>query len=253
VSLQDEDLSHADFTNANLNDANLSNCNLQDATFALATLVGANLSGVDAARTDFRSADFTESNLSYGSFVRCKMHNIEAQATVLENTFINRTWFTGANFQSAEFVNVTWNTWGSFCRGIVLPQFNPNQIQRGHDCNDIIAGLFLYEFPEDFEMRQICEFIVSRLFHRCWHDLVERMLKHYEHRIPDLENAFAKYPKWRALERWQFAYETYFYEDMDDFLKLRESKYFELFPGVIRQLIRGERERRGLLKVEPIQ
>jgi hypothetical protein len=40
---------------------------------------------------------------------------------------------------------------------------------------------------------------------------------------------------------------------MDDFLKLRESKYFELFPGVIRQLIRGERERRGLLKVEPIQ
>lgn len=195
-----------DFAGTDLRGVDLSGEDLSGYIFVDATLSGADLSEAHGVGVDFRCANLRGARLHNVHFHRSDFSAANMQGVELSGT-IERSMALAADLADATFHELTWDASGSRTRGIRLPDFDPASVQRAHGDHDFCAQLLLWEFPGDFEILQIVEHIKARML-QCYFGLVERVLTVYPHRVADIEAAWAKYPKWVALERWSFVKEA---------------------------------------------
>ncbi len=202
ADLSGEDLEGADLTGADLRGAKLFKTNLKYATLYRAKLRGAELSHLELNHTDFCGAILDGSHIIETDFATSDFSVANCIGLHLENVTLSRARLLSANFTDATFQKVVWDTTGSRTRGIRLPSFDPSEIERGFACNDAVAKLIMWEFPDDLEMQMFAESIIARQLD-CYDGVLGRMEEALPHRIEDLENVFAKYnDTWTLLDRW---------------------------------------------------
>lgn len=241
--LSGEDLNHANFAYANLENANLSGANLHLARMAGANLKGANLTGVKGSRVDLCNAKMAgvivaDTKLDRWDFTGCNFDD-----ALLKNLYISYVRFIGADMRNAKFKRLVWRTTGWQTRGILLPPFDPNELIEAHDCHDTIAHLFMWEFPDDLEMRQIAEFIKARLFFGCWANGIQRWEEVYPHRLDEIEAMFHKYDdNWKLHKRYISGRETLRCKSLKDWESLVYSPFYSDFKTEYDKMIRWARE-----------
>ena len=202
TDLSGEDLEGADLTGADLRGAKLFKTNLKYATLYRAKLRGAELSHLELNHTDFCGAILDESHIIETDFAFSNLSIASCIGIHLENTTLSRARLLSANFTDATFQKVVWDTTGSRTRGIRLPSFDPSELELGFACNDAVAKLIMWEFPDDLEMQMFAESIIARQLD-CYDGVLGRMEEALPHRLGDLEKAFAKYnDTWTLLDRW---------------------------------------------------
>ena len=255
ADLSGEDLSDWCLFGADLQRANLSGANLKQTKLCRANLRDADLSGTMLDHTDLCGAMMDGCKLTDSKLTRTDLSATSMRGTEIRNVWIERTFLRGADLTDATFNNVCWNTNGGRTRGIKLPAFDPaelsclrppgydlGQVSYGYHCHDVIAHMIMYEFPDDLEMRQFAEFILSKLF-PCWEGCVERMERAHPHRIDDLVAVLGKYnDTWHMLDRWELAKAIYHHKSLDDLLALRESTYYQVFADEIENKIKIARK-----------
>lgn len=202
VDLSDENLEGSDLTGADLRGAKLFKTNLKYATLYRAKLRDAELSHLKLDHTDFCQAILDGSHIIDTNFAASNFSVASCIGIHLENSKMSGSRLLSANFTDATFHKVVWNTKGSRTRGIRLPSFDPSELEHGYACNDAVAKLIIWEFPDDLEMRMFAESIIARQLD-CYDGGLGRMEEALPHRLDDLENVFAKYnDTWTLLDRW---------------------------------------------------
>lgn len=223
------DLSGQDLDGWNLVRADLRGANLRGATGRNVDLTGANLNGAVLEDLTLDRWDLTGASLRDA---RLKNMTVSFEAE-----------FVGVDLRGADLDGVEWRINGWRSRGILLPEFRPQNLSAAYDNNFAVARLLETEFsPDDFEVRQIIEFILSMRF-PCWEGFRERMEGHFPHRIPDVLTAFGRYPTWLLVERWDLARVFCVCRDLVDLVALRESSHYKLFGDVVERRIKTGREK----------
>ena len=218
--LEGEDLRKQFLVGSDLSGANLRKANLRGADLSLCNLDGSDLNGADLKGAKLNSATVRDADL--------RLVNLDTTECL------------GTDMSGSEADGIKWNTNGSRTRGIILPNFDPATITGGNDCHDTVAALLIREFPDDIEIRQIAEFILSRLF-PCWNGLVVRMGRAHENRTDDLESCFGRYnEKWGLLDRWELAKAEAACESPEDYGHLSDLPFYPRFKGYIDWRIRIE-------------
>ena len=202
ADLSGENLEGADLTGADLKGAKLFKTNLKYATLYRAKLRGAELSHLELDHTDFCQAILDGSHIIDTDFAASNFSVASCIGIHLENSKMSSSRLLSADFTDATFYKVVWNTKGSRTRGIRLPSFDPSELKHGYACNDAVAKLIMWEFPDDLEMQMFAESIIARQLD-CYDGVLRRMEEALPHRLGDLENVFAKYnDTWSLLDRW---------------------------------------------------
>ena len=202
TDLSGEDLEGADLTGADLRGAKLFKTNLKYATLYRAKLRDAELSHLELDHTDFCGVILDGSHIFETDFAASNFSVASCIGVHLENATLSKARLLSADFTDATFHKVVWDTTGSRTRGIRLPSFDPSEFKLGFACNDAVAKLIMWEFPDDLEMQMFSESIIARQL-ACYDGVLGRMEEVLPHRLGDLENIFAKYnDTWSLLDRW---------------------------------------------------
>ncbi len=246
ADLSGEDLEGADLTGADLRGAKLFKTNMKYATLYRAKLRGAELSHLELDHTDFCGAILDGSHIIETDFAASDFSVANCIGVHLENSKMSGSRLLSADFTDATFHKVVWNTKGSRTRGIRLPSFNPSELERGYACNDAVAKLIMWEFPDDLEMQMFAESIIARQLD-CYDGVLGRMEEALPHRIEDLENVFAKYnDTWTLLDRWNLHKLLKKCSTVEEAEELRSLPLYQKHPwpvdGKIKQLKALERE-----------
>ena len=246
ADLSGEDLEGADLTGADLRGAKLFKTNLKYATLYRAKLRGAELSYLELDHTDFCGAILDGSHIFETDFVASNFSVVNFIGVHLENSKMSGSRLLSADFTDATFQKVVWNTKGSRTRGIRLPSFDPSELERGYACNDAVAKLIMWEFPDDLEMQMFAESIIARQMD-CYDGVLGRMEEALPHRLGDLENVFAKYnDTWTLLDRWNLHKLLKKCSTVEEAEELKSLPVYQKHPwpvdGKIKQLKALERE-----------
>ena len=246
ADLSGEDLEGADLTGADLRGAKLFKTNLKYATLYRAKLRGAELSHLELNHTDFCGAILDGSHIIETDFAASDFSVANCIGVHLENSKLSGSRLLSADFTDATFHKVLWNTIGSRTRGIRLPSFDPSELEHGYACNDAVAKLIMWEFPDDLEMQMFAESIIARQLD-CYDGVLGRIEEALPHRLEDLENVFAKYnDTWTLLDRWNLHKLLKKCSTVEEAEELRSLPVYQKHPwpvdGKIKQLKALERQ-----------
>jgi hypothetical protein len=196
------------------------------------SLAGEDLTGWCLVRANLDGTDLSGCNLTNVDLVGASLKGANTEGVILNNTFLNGANLNGANIKGWQCQDLM----GLHTRGTIFDfkTVDVSELTGAHDCHEIVVAMLLREYPNDFEIQQICECILAR-FITCWHGLVSRVRKVYPHRLKDLEATFTKYPNMQLMHRWELGIAMADCgTDLDKWEALLTTVHNDRFPALVR-------------------
>ena len=243
-----EDLTHFNFAQSDLTGANFEGATLDYSDFTGARLKDANFTSVTGTGTNFTGAVATGATFKNFQAHFWNMTGLRMSRGEMLSGYIKAS-MHGANMQGVQINQMEWRVGGSASVGLRLPyDIDFSGFIWGVMNNSLVAVLvyqLFHSHPSWNEFSKIIDFILGQPFRTtepghipCYDGLVHFVQTELPEVEDELLEGFQRYPAMRLYERYMLAKIERNIRNLDQALKLKNSSYAVLFPGIVKSMAR---------------
>ncbi|MDE0086677.1 MAG: pentapeptide repeat-containing protein [Candidatus Poribacteria bacterium] len=248
IDFSSEDLTHSNFAQADLTGANFEGTKLDHSDFTAARLKDANFNNVTGTGTNFTGAvatgaTFKNFQARFWNMTGLRMSRGEMMSGNLKASM------HGANMHGVKINRMEWRVGGSASVGLRLPyDIDLSGFIWGLMNNSLVAVLVYQLFrnhPSWNKFSQIIDFILGQQFRTaepdhipCYNGLVYFVQTELPEVEDELLEGFQRYPAMQIYERYMLATVEQRISNLDQALDLKNSSYADLFPGIVKSIVR---------------
>lgn len=243
-----EDLTNFNFAQADLTGANFGGAKLDYSDFTAARLKNANFTSVTGTGTNFTAAIATGAVFRDFQARLWNMTGLRMSRGEMSSGYIKAS-MHGANMQGVQIKQIEWRVGGSASVGLRLPyNIDFSRLTWGLMNNSLVAVLVYQLFrnhPSWNKFSQIIDFILGQQFRTmepghipCYNGLIHFVQTELPEVEDELLEGFQRYSAMQIYERYMLAKIESNIRNLDQALDLQSSSYADLFPGIVKSIIR---------------
>ncbi len=248
TDFSDEDLTHFNFAQADLTGANFEGATLDYSDFTASRLKDANFTDVTGTGTNFTGAVTTGATFKNFQAHFWNMTGLRMSRGEMLSGYIKAS-MHGANMHGVQIKQMEWRIGGSASVGLRLPcDIEFSGFIWGLMNNSLVAILIyqLFRYHSSWnKFSQIIDFILGQQFRTsepghipCYDGLVYFVQTEFPEVEDELLEGFQKYSAMQIYERYILSTVEQRIKNLDQALDLKNSSYADLFPGIVKSIIR---------------